>query len=71
MLREEINPSTINLKTKDFPMTNEEKYETADERNDAHQEFCMNHDCADCPANKNGKKMCTFYWLSLEADELD
>ena len=51
-------------------MTNEEKYETADERNDAHREFCMNHDCADCPANKNGKKMCTFYWLTLEVEDI-
>ena len=50
-------------------ITNEEKYRTTEERTKAQKEFCHNHDCRDCPANKDKQIPCTFAWLSLEAEE--
>ena len=50
-------------------MTNEEKYTTPEERTEAHRDFCLNHDCSDCPASKDKKIPCPFTWLALEAEE--
>lgn len=50
-------------------MTNEEKYRTQEERTEAYRDFCMNHDCSGCPANKDKKIPCNFTWLTLEAEE--
>lgn len=52
--------------------TNEQKYKTAEERNDAFNEWCFNRDCESCElkAHKfDGGAGCRFYWLALEAEE--
>ena len=54
-------------------MTNEQKYKTAKERNDAFSEWCFSRDCKTCELkshnNFDGGAECRFYWLDLEADE--
>ena len=50
-------------------MTNAEKYETPDERNEAFREYCMDNDCSDCPANHGKQIPCLLYWLTLDADD--
>ena len=53
-------------------MTNEQKYKTAEERNDAFNEWCFNRDCETCKLkahNFDGGDGCRFYWLALEAEE--
>ena len=53
-------------------MNNEQKYKTADERNDAFNEWCFNRDCKTCKLkahNFDGGDGCRFYWLALEAEE--
>ena len=53
-------------------MTNEQKYNTAEERNDAFNEWCFNMDCESCELkahNFDGGAGCRFYWLALEAEE--
>ena len=54
-------------------MTNEQKYKTAKERNDAFSEWCFNRDCKTCELKSHnsfdGGDGCRFYWLDLEADE--
>ena len=47
-------------------MTNEQKYKTPDERNNAFNEWCFNSDCKSCIDAGDG---CKFYWLALEAEE--
>ena len=53
-------------------MTNEQKYKTPDERNNAFNEWCFNSDCESCKLkahNFDGGDGCRFYWLALEAEE--
>ena len=53
-------------------MLNQDKYNTADERNDAFNEWCFNRDCKTCKLkahNFDGGDGCRFYWLDLEAEE--
>ena len=54
-------------------MTNEQKYKTADERNNAFSEWCFNRDCKSCELKSHngfdGGAWCRFYWLALEAEE--
>ena len=53
-------------------MLNQDKYKTADERNDAFNEWCFNRDCESCELkahNFDGGDGCRFYWLALEAEE--
>ena len=53
-------------------MNNEQKYKTADERNDAFNEWCFSRDCESCELkahNFDGGAECRFYWLALEAEE--
>ena len=52
-------------------MTNEEKYETPEERDEAFRRFCRRKsDCNVCPiGRKLNSFRCTFAWLSLEAEE--
>lgn len=53
-------------------MTNEQKYKTTEERNDAFNEWCFNRDCESCKLkahNFDGGAGCRFYWLALEAQE--
>ena len=54
-------------------MTNEQKYKTADERNDAFNEWCFSRDCKTCKLKWHngfdGGARCRFYWLALEAEE--
>ena len=53
-------------------MTNEQKYKTPDERNNAFSEWCFNRDCESCKLkahNFDGGDGCRFYWLALEAEE--
>ena len=53
-------------------MLNQDKYKTADERNDAFNEWCFSRDCESCKLkahNIDGGAGCRFYWLALEADE--
>ena len=53
-------------------MLNQEKYKTAEERNDAFNEWCFNRDCETCKLkahNFAGGAGCRFYWLALEAEE--
>ena len=53
-------------------MLNQDKYKTAEERNDAFNEWCFNRDCETCKLkahNFDGGAWCRFYWLALEAEE--
>ena len=54
-------------------MLNQDKYKTAEERNDAFNEWCFNRDCESCELKAhNGFDEgdgCRFYWLTLEAEE--
>lgn len=53
-------------------MTNEQKYKTPEERNNAFSEWCFNRDCESCKLkahNFDGGDGCRFYWLALEAEE--
>ena len=53
-------------------MLNQDKYKTADERNNAFNEWCFNRDCESCNLkahNIDGGAVCRFYWLALEAEE--
>ena len=53
-------------------MLNQDKYKTAEERNDAFNEWCFNRDCETCKLkahNFDGGAGCRFYWLALEAEE--
>ena len=53
-------------------MTNNERYNTPEERADALRKFCISKKCDDCACAKQGKKgisLCEFKWLSLEAEE--
>lgn len=53
-------------------MKNFEKYKTVDERANAYEDFCFNHDCEDCPLNGTkpdcGQSRGQFAWLELDAD---
>lgn len=49
-------------------MTNEERYQTPNERNKAFTKFCIEHDCRDCQCRNRGSN-CRFVWLALEAEE--
>lgn len=53
-------------------MTNEEKYKTAEERQEAFCAFCRPKMCYECPCYKriNGNKRphCILRWLALEAE---
>ena len=54
-------------------MLNQDKYKTADERNDAFNEWCFSRDCKTCKLKVHngfdGGDGCRFYWLALEAEE--
>lgn len=53
-------------------ITNEMKYKTAEERNNAFSEWCFNRDCKSCKLKAHsfdGGDGCGFYWLALEAEE--
>lgn len=57
-------------------MTNEEKYKTPEERQEAFEAFCESqcHDnmpCSKCCKLRNykGKASCEYLWLTLEAEE--
>lgn len=51
-------------------MTNEEKYNTPEERYNAFSNYCRNHKCGCCPMmNMGTSHECAFYWLALEAEE--
>ncbi len=49
-------------------MTNEEKYNTPNERNRAFIKFCTEHDCRDCQCHGVGAN-CRFVWLASKAEE--
>lgn len=53
-------------------MTNEEKYNTPNERNGAFRDFCdSHHSCSDCAIYnmKGPRDPCAFIWLTFEAEE--
>ena len=53
-------------------MTNNERYNTPEERAEAFSKFCISKKCDDCACAKQGKKgisLCEFKWLALEAEE--
>lgn len=53
-------------------MTNQEKYKTAREREQAFVRFCGQHTCNSCPLDERRKVYacgCTFGWLEMEAEE--
>lgn len=51
-------------------MTNEEKYKTPEERDEAFHRFCKSVNyCRICPFGKVPILRCTFAWLALEAEE--
>ena len=51
-------------------MTNEEKYKTPEERNEAFSRFCGGaNGCSPCPLGKTLPTRCHFSWLALEAEE--
>lgn len=54
-------------------MKNFEKYKTAQERENAFEEFCYEHSCSYCPIGKVVKIACSgscgIYWLELEAND--
>lgn len=49
-------------------MTNQERYETPQERNSAFTKFCTEQDCKECECYEKGVN-CSFAWLALEAEE--
>lgn len=63
ILKQESSPDPLN------PMTNEEKFRTPDERSNAHQKFCLSHNCSTCPANSSELLPCVLCWLALEAEK--
>ena len=54
-------------------MTNEQKYKTPEERDNAFNEWCFNRDCESCNLKAHNGfdcgARCRFYWLALEAEE--
>lgn len=51
-------------------MKNEEKFKTAEERENAFDEFCSKHaSCGDCLLLKATGARCGYQWLELEAEE--
>ena len=51
-------------------MTNEQKFKTPEERNEAFHRYCKSvNDCSICPLGKVSKLSCPFAWLALEAKE--
>lgn len=57
-----------------MPMTNEQKYKTAEERVKAFHGYCRSHKtrCEDCPLKQfqaDETCVCFAYWLALEAEE--
>lgn len=55
-------------------MTNEEKFETPEERKGAFNRYCSRKECSDCKARKiphdpDGRIGCLVRWLALEAEE--
>lgn len=48
-------------------MTNQEKYKTAEEREEAFLKFCNKNCCQHCPLNDNDDDDCRYRWLELEA----
>lgn len=53
-------------------MTNDEKYKTAEERQEAFCAFCRPKMCSKCPcySQLKGKRLhCILRWLALEAEE--
>ena len=54
-------------------MTNEQKYKTPEERDNAFNEWCFSRDCKTCELKSHnsfdGGDGCRFYWLDLEAEE--
>lgn len=49
-------------------MKNEERYKTAQERQDAFKKFCDSHDCYSCHAQRKDME-CILGWLELECEE--
>lgn len=50
-------------------MRNEQKFKTPEERSYAFHIFCNEHACNnECPCHKRDAT-CTFWWLTLEAEE--
>ena len=54
-------------------MTNNEKYKTAAEREQAFITFCANRECVDCPIYYERRKLrvsrCILTWLDCKAEE--
>lgn len=55
-------------------MTNEQKFKTPEERQDAFNRCCNTRRCGDCQVNKiphnpDGRVGCMFRWLAIEAEE--
>lgn len=53
-------------------MKNEEKYRTAEEREEAFDSFCLATMCYKCPCCGSGRsvgKICISRWLKLEAED--
>ena len=55
-------------------MTNEEKFKTPEERLDAFNRYCRNHNCKNCQVRKipqypEGRVGCIVRWLAFEAEE--
>lgn len=51
-------------------MTNEQKFKTPEERNEAFSRFCVGvSGCSVCPLGKTLPTRCHFAWLALEAEE--
>jgi Lar family restriction alleviation protein len=57
---------------KEKPMTNGEKFKTAEERSRAYQKYCSSNgmECNKCPLRKVSSVVrCSFEWLNLEYKE--
>lgn len=50
-------------------MTNEEKYKTPEEREEAYHRFCSGRICHECPAHDKNVNSCLLQWLSLEEEK--
>lgn len=52
-------------------MKNEQKYNTAEERNYAFAKYCGSRLCQECKLHdkRNNELTCAFNWLSLEAED--
>lgn len=51
-------------------MKNSEKFQTAEERGQAFDEYCNSRICNDCPAwDRDDSGNCRFAWLDLDAEE--